>query len=237
MANILHTEENKRAVLELIERGITRPPLQAKAIGVAYPTLCSWKVRSNRDDPAFLIEYMGETMQFAKAVALATRLAMLELRGMVEHYSIFGREEIVYKDGQVVWALDPEAAAIDDPDIRELLGFRRDALLEIDGKLQPVTAHRDAPVGVQMRVLETAFKDWRPGVTQEINVSGQMSVGIGFQPKPNYNGPPPPLLAEPAIPQIEDQSDNEVTDAEFEEAPEAPPIAAAVVIAPTDNIA
>jgi hypothetical protein len=115
-----------------------------------------------------------------------------------------------------------------------LLGYRRDALLEIDGKLQPVKAHKDAPAGLVMRVLETAFKDWRPGVTQNINLNGQVAVGIGFQPKQTYQGPPPPVLAEPAIPQIEDQSDSDVTDVEFEEVPEA--AQAAVVIAPTISV-
>jgi hypothetical protein len=234
MSNILHTPENLQAALDMIAKGIIRPTQIAKGIGIAYRTYCSWMVRSTRGDEAFLVEYAGETMQWAKAIALSKRLAMLELRGMLEQYSIFGTEEVTTKDGQLVWALDPEAAAIDDPDIRELLGFRRDALLEIDGKLQPVKVKKLAPVGLQLRILEAAFKDMRPGIVQEVNVNGQMSVGIGFHPKATYQGPPPPLLAEPAIPQIEDQSDSDCTEGDFEEAPPQP---APVVFAPQINIA
>jgi hypothetical protein len=234
------TQDRLYAALDLISKGVVRPTQIAIALDISYRTLCQWMLRSNRDpdDPDFLVVVGGETMSWARAISQAKRLFYLELRGAVESYSLLGRDEVLFKDAQVVWAIDPAAAAIDDPDIRELLGYRRDALVEIDGKLQPVTAHRDAPIALVMRVLETGFRDWKPGTTSEVTLNGGVSIGIVHRPKADYSGPPPPALPEPAIPQIEDQSGSEVlseaiedisegdfTDAEFEET-EAPAVIA-----------
>jgi hypothetical protein len=228
--------------LDLISKGVIRPSQIATALDVSYRTYAGWMLRSNRnpDDPDFLVVIDGETMSFARAISIHKRLFYLELRGAVESYSLLGRESVLYKDAQVVWKIDAAAAAIDDPDIRELLGYRRDALVEINGELQPVTQHTDAPIKLIMRVLETGFADWVPGTTSKVAITGNVAVGIAHIAKPTYAGPPPVAIAEPAIPAIEDQSDRDViepdvltiedqsdgdfTDAEFEEveAPKAP---------------
>src|SRR5260221_3758690 len=97
--------------LDMISKGVTRPTKIAKALGMAYRTYCSHMVLSNRNDERFLVEYNGETMQWAKAISLATKLALFELRGMILQEAIFGYDEEQTKDGQVVWALDPAACA------------------------------------------------------------------------------------------------------------------------------
>jgi hypothetical protein len=188
--------EKLQEALDLIAKGIVQPTKIAAGIGVPYRTYRSWMVRSNRGDEKFLIEIDGEVMQWAKAITLHTRLAMFELRGLVTQYSIFGDEEISYKDGQVVWALDPVAAALPEED-REWMGYRKDALLEIDGALQPVKMKKRAPIALQLRLLEATFKDMRPSSVQEVNLNGQVAVGIGFAKPVDYSRPltipPPPV--------------------------------------------
>jgi hypothetical protein len=198
--------------LSLIARGITRPTQVAKGIGTSYRNYRNWMVRSNRGDPAFLIEVDGEEMQFAKAISLHTKLALFELRGMLLQESIYGYDEIQTKDGQVVWAIDPVAAALSEED-REWLGYRKDALLEIDGALQPVTLKKKAPFAQQIRLLEAAFADLRPSqtITQNVNLAGQ--VGVGFAPKVDYSKGPPNVPPPPPMPALEAP----ITDAEFNE--------------------
>lgn len=234
MSNILHTPERLQAALALIEKGITRPSRIAKGIGVSYRTYCNWMVRSGKyADPAFLVNYNDVEMQFAVAISLATRVAFIELRGLVIQESIFGYDEETTKDGQVVWAIDPEAAALPE-DCREFLGYRKDALRVVDGKLVPHTVRKKAPVAQQLRVLEVAFpKDWRPGSTQDITVNGQVAVGVGHLPKQNYAAPPPRPLAEPPMPQIEGNTEAPLLiDADFEEVDETPTTTPQIVIAP-----
>lgn len=212
------TPENAQLALDLIARGTVRPTKIAAALGITYRCFANWLLRSTRGDETMLVEQDGVTMQFAKAVAQQKRFFYLELRSAVEEYSLFGRDFEVRMNGQVVWAIDPEAAAIVDPDVREICGFRRDALVEIDGRLQPVTEHHHAPIALQLRVLEVAYpKEWRPGTVSEVNLNGSVSMGIGFLPKPTYAGPPPAAIAEPAIPQIEDQSGDAFADVEVTE--------------------
>src|SRR5450756_2222590 len=126
--------------LSLISQGIVQPTKIAKAMGMSYRSYCDWMLRSNRGDERFLIEFMGAEMQWAAAIVQARRLAMFELRGMLEQYSIFGRDEVSYKDGQVVFKIDMKAAALDE-DTREMLGDRKEALLGIDGAWQGVMLH------------------------------------------------------------------------------------------------
>jgi hypothetical protein len=216
--NKLLSPEVLQLSLELIAKGITRPTKIAAACGVAYRTYCTWMVRSNGGDPNFLVVYNDQEMQWARAITLATRLAGLELRGMLLQESIFGYDEILTKDGQVVWAIDPAAAAMSEDD-REAFGFRRDALLETDGKLQPVTLKRKAPFAQQIRLLEAMFSDLRPTQTINSNVNVRGVVGVGIAKPIDYSATMviPPAPAIPIAPPI-----NEVTEADFVDVPDDP---------------
>jgi hypothetical protein len=219
MSNNKATPETLLAALSLIERGVVRPTLIAKGLGISYRSYTSWMLRSNRDatDPAFLVEYAGETMSWAKAIGLATRLFYLELRGSVLQYSLLGLDEVTTDHGQVVWQLDRQTVGW-TPAEREALGFRPDGLaVGPDNLPMPVTVHRPAPIQLRLRVLEMAFKDFRPGVVQEVTVNGSVAIGIATRPAATYTNAPPPLIAEPAVPQVE------FTEGEFTEAlPMAP---------------
>ncbi|SDI54629.1 MULTISPECIES: hypothetical protein [Bradyrhizobium] len=217
--------------LTLISEGVTRPTAIAKALGIVYRTYTLWMVRSNSGDPEFMVEYQGEQMQWAAAIKLATKLAALELRGMVLQESVFGVEEVQIFQGQVVWQLDPEACKWDE-DTREMLGFRRDGLLERDGKLVPVTIRKPAPWAQRQRILEANFADMRPSqtITNNVNLSG--AVGVGFVPKPNYSAGPPPVPPPPPMPLLENVTDAEVTDIDDDDflGPEPAPAAAPINI-------
>lgn len=195
------TTERLNEALELISKGLTRPTKIAKAMGISYRSYCAWMVRSNAGDERFLVTFNNEQMQWAKAITLATKLALFELRGMILQEAIYGHDEVQTKDGQVVWAIDPAAAAL-DPDDREWMGYRKDALLEIDGKLQPVTIKRKAPFAQQIRLLEAAFPDLRPSQTINQNINGAMQVGVGFVPKTDYAKGPPPVPPPPPRPEL-----------------------------------
>ena len=214
MANVKLSPEILAEIISLAQRGIVQPSKQARAVGITPDTLNNWLFKSNSGDPDFLMEFSGETMQFAKAYTLAKRFAMMELRGQVETECIFGTTELSYKDGQVVWAYDPKAAALPE-DLRELCGYRKDALLEINGELQPVIVRKQAPFGKQIRILEAAFKDMRPSSVSEVQVSGQVAVGVAYTPKQSFSGPPPAIPPAPVPPQLEILGD---VDQPFEDA-------------------
>lgn len=207
------TQAKLDEALELISNGVTRPTKIAKAMGISYRSYCAWMVLSNRGDERFLVTFNDEQMQWARAITLATKLALLELRGMVLQEGIFGYDEVQTKDGQVVWALDPVAAAMSE-DEREALGFRRDALLEIDGKLQPVTIKRKAPFAQQIRLLEAAFADLRPTQTINQNTTINGTVGVGIAPKADYSKGPPPIPPPPPMPELPAPTDAEFSEVE-----------------------
>jgi hypothetical protein len=211
-------QEMADQAFELIARGVVQPTKVAKAIGLHYKTLSGILLKSSRNDPKYLIQFHDEEMQFAKAWALSRKLAYLELRGMVEQQSIHGRDEIVHFNGNVVFAVDLAAAAIDDPDIREICGYRRDALLEVDKKLVPVTRHIDPPFAMQIRLLESQYRDLRPSSVSEVNINGNVAHGIQHLPRPDYSkGPPaiPPPPVRPTVPELVVLPDEPVKDADF----------------------
>lgn len=197
----MKTEQLYEAI-DLIARGVTRPTAIAKVLGVTYRAYRGWMVRSNAGDEKFLIEVNGEVQQFAKAVSQAMKLAHFELRGLVLQEAIGGYLEEQTKDGQVVWKLDPVACALSEED-RELLGYRKDGLLEIDGALVAHTVRKKAPFAQQIRLLEAVFPDLRPSQTITQNVSVNGAVGIGFAPKTDYTQGPPAIPPPPPIPQLE----------------------------------
>jgi hypothetical protein len=210
------TPEKLNEALELISKGITRPTKIAKAMGISYRSYCSWMVRSNAGDEKFLVTYNSEEQQWARAITLATKLALFELRGMVLQESIWGYDEIQTRDGNVVWQFDPEACAIEDLDLREMLYGRRDGLKVIDGKLQPVTIKRKAPWAQQVALLRAAFPDLRESTTQNVNLNGAMQVGVGFAKPVDYSQGPPAVPPPPLRPELPAP-----VDAEFSEIDEA----------------
>jgi len=206
-------KEKMYEALELVSRGITRPTRCAKALGMSYRSYSDWLLRSNRGDARFLIEFRGETMQWAKALTLATNLALLELRGMLLEESIGGYLEEQTRDGGPVWSPDPVASAIDDPEVRVMLGYRADGLLVDDrGALVKHKVRKKSPFAQQIALLRAAFPDLRETqtVNQNVNLNGNVTVGIGHAKRADYS-------QEPVIPPPPDIPQLEVIDASFTE--------------------
>jgi hypothetical protein len=222
-----------QSALDLIEKGVTRPTKIATAIGVAYRTYCNWMVRSNGGDPEFMVTYNDTPMQFAQAIKLATRLAALELRGMVLQEAVFGYDEVQTSDGNVVWAFDPEACAIEDVELREMVGYRKDGLLVRDGKLVPVTIRRKAPFAQQIRMLEAFFPDMRPTSTVNQNLNVRGGIGVAVAKPVDYSATraipaAPPIPLAPPLP--------DVTDAEFVDVSDDPELADMIDGPPGENL-
>jgi hypothetical protein len=65
------------------------------------------------------------------------------------------------------------------------------------------TIHHEPPVALQLRVAEMAFpKEYRPGATSELSISGGAAIGVQMVKAPDYSRPPaiPPA---PPLPQLE----------------------------------
>ncbi len=197
-------KEKMYEALDLISAGVVQPTKIAKTLGMAYRTYRSWLVRSNNLDPLFELEIDGEVMQFAKAVALHTRLAALELRGQIIQESIHGYSTQTFMNGAPVWATCPIAAAMTEAE-RVALGFRADALKTgPKGELVPVMQWHPAPAAVRLRVLEAFYpKEFRPASTQEITVNGQVAIGVARATRTDFSRDPPAIPPEPPIPQLE----------------------------------
>lgn len=232
--NKLLSPEILQAALDLIAKGVCRPTKIAAGIGVAYRTYLNWMVRSNNGDPEFLVVYSdGTEMQWARAITLATRVALFELRGLILQEAIFGYDETQTKDGQIVWTLDPAASAMSE-DERENFGFRRDALLEVDGKLVPLTIRRKAPFAQQARLLEAAFPDLRPTstVNSNVNVKGMVGVGVARAADYSTKRPIPAAPPIPIAPPVEEADFVEVDDelADMIDGPSDAPIESVVPV-------
>jgi hypothetical protein len=233
LRNTKRTPEKLGYIISLVMEGNLRPTRLAKMADVTYETLCRYIRESRAGSENYLIEFLGERMQFSEAYDQARKFAMSELRGSFEQKCILGYDEIARDGGQVVWKLCPEAAAIAEEN-RELLGYRKDALLEINGRLVPETIHHEPPTGAVLRALETAFKDYRPSSVQEVTLSGGAApIGIQFSTnKQNFSGPPPAIPAPPPMPELQ------VLDGEFDDIlGPAPAPQVNVVIAPNVVIA
>jgi hypothetical protein len=144
LRNTKSTPERLGYIVSLMMAGFLRPTTLAKMASVSYLTLCLWLRESRAGNEKYLIEFLGETVQFAVALDQARKFAASELRGKFEQQSVHGWDEVARDGGQVVWKICPVAAAI-KPELRELLGHREDALLVIDGALQPELTRRARP--------------------------------------------------------------------------------------------
>jgi hypothetical protein len=202
MANVKHSPEKLLTIVELIERGVMVKARHAKAVGVSDATLSSWQYRSNANDPAFVITYLGEEMQFAKAMAIAQRFAYRELRANAEQFAILGRKRRTTFQGQFVPKLDPVAFAL-SPEDREWLGYHPLAYaLDENGAVLWNEEHIDAPIGLLDRFLQT-FPDLQTTTNQNLNVKGVLTHGVQILPKADYSKEPPAIPPAPPIPLLE----------------------------------
>lgn len=197
------TPERRKQVMQTIIDGLVDGLSYtgaARSAGVTSRSLFGWIKLSQSDDPDYSVEMLGEVVPFATAVTTARRIMLHTARSEFERRSHLGHDEIVYFQGQVTWKLDPRAMAIDDPDTRELCGYRRDGLLEIDGALVANTAHREPPVAATLAMLSMGFpSEYIPKTKQEI----QQTVISGGVIQPKAMTRPPVIPPAPERPQLE----------------------------------
>jgi hypothetical protein len=233
--NFKFSQEIADRILDLVERGVLKRASIARAIGVRSSTFKEWLVKSNDGEETFLIGHVGRTMQFAEAWSLCRRLAELELRNAVLQKSIFGSSEPARKDGQLVWKLDRRAVPL-DVETRIICGFHPDAFyINERGEVEPELIHTDAPVALQLRVLEAAgFAEYKPTTISEVTVRGdpKAPVGIQFSARTDFSGPPPAIAPPPPMPELEVIDDAE--EADFAEQPSPPSVN--ITLAPEINV-
>jgi hypothetical protein len=203
MSNVKLSTEKLLAVVQLTAMGKATKKDQALAVGVSDDTIREWEYRSNAGDPAFIIPWLGREMQYAEALAIAQRFAYREMRARAERYVIHGRPRRTLAGGQFVIKLDRKALAITDPDIRELLGYHREAYdLDADGAVQWVEEVETAPAGLVEIFLRT-FPDLQTTTNTNLNVKGGLSLGVQVAPKVDYRRDAPPIPPPPPMPALE----------------------------------
>jgi hypothetical protein len=216
MANVKHSPEKLQTIVHLIERGVMTKKKHAQAVGVSEDTVSAWQFRSNANDAAFIITYLGEEMQFAKAMAIAQRFAYRELRANAEQFAILGRKRRTTFQGQFVPKFDPVAFALSRED-REWLGYHPDAYaLDENGAVLWNEEHIDAPVGLLERFLGT-FPDLQTTTNQNLNVKGALTHGVQIVPKPDYSKEAPTIPPAPPVPMLEVIAPEEVVEDSLED--------------------
>jgi hypothetical protein len=173
----------------------------AKSAGISEKSFWNYMRRSRSGDEEMTLDFIGERVFFHEAVSDARRIMLHNVRSEFEKRSYLGHDEIVYFQGNVSWQVEPKCVGLDE-DTRELLGYRRDGLREVNGEVVPNVIHHMPPVAAALRVLEMAFpSEYVPqsksAVTQTTTVNGL--VGIAFA-KP-VTGPPsiPPAPVPPPM--------------------------------------
>src|SRR5450755_847452 len=148
------TREMLTAICDTMAGGVLSPYNAAKRCGVSSKGMWLWIRASQRDDPDFIIEYLGEEIQFARALVVARRIALHEARGRMEERAIMGHDEPIFYQGNPTWKIDPRTVGIKD-DLLELLGLPTDRLLrDRYGNAIQNTVHHLPPVALALRVSE-----------------------------------------------------------------------------------
>ncbi|WLA39477.1 hypothetical protein QNJ95_42680 [Bradyrhizobium elkanii] len=142
-------------------------------------------------------------MPLAKACVIARRLGYAEMRARAEERTFGVWRDTLY-GGQRQPARDPEAMAC-PPELREILGYHKDAWLIVDGKVQWEREWIEPPVSLLEKFF-TTFPDLTPTTKQQITLNGQMNVGVGIVSRGRYEGPVPTVPPEPVehpLPEVE----------------------------------
>ncbi|MCU1340394.1 MAG: hypothetical protein JWO19_5975 [Bryobacterales bacterium] len=197
------TPETLIAICDTVASGSLSYQKAAMVCGVAPRTFWLWIKLSQQNDETLMLDFLGSRVQFAQAINAARRIALHEMRGRMEMKSVLGYDEPIFYNGMPTWQPDPVTVGW-TPEEREALGFRADGLLEVDGKVVQNTVHHEPSVALQLRVAEMGFpKEYRPGISQSVDVHHSGVVGIQHAKPTNYSAGPPPVPPPPTPPQLE----------------------------------
>jgi hypothetical protein len=191
----------------------------AKACGVSPRSLFQWLKLSTAGDEDFIVEYLGERMQFSQAMALARKALHMELRSNLERRSALGHDERVFFAGMPTWQPDPRVVGWSEDD-REAYGFPRDGLLrDKNGACIQNVIHHEPPIAAALRVLEMSFgEEYTPSSNVNlinkdtgVQVAAPVSAKLVVPPKPER-----PQLEYRPDPVPRSGADTEAKEAEIE---------------------
>ena len=173
----------------------------AKKLGIAPRTLHSWLKLSRENDPSTLTVYLDEEMQFARALSIARQLLYLNMRSNFEARMLTGDETPIFFQGRPSFVELEECAGIDDPDVREMLGYPRDGILR-DNRNRRVqhVLRTPAPVAGVLAALAVGYPgEWTPSSKVEQAITNR-TQGVTV-----LTGPPgPPVVPpKPKLPELE----------------------------------
>lgn len=208
----LKSEAKLLEICDLFASGFTYSDC-ARISGVAPRTLFMWLRNSAANsDESLIIPYMGEEMQFAQAMALARKVLHMQVRSALETRSALGHDEPIFFQGRPSWVEDERCVGIDDPDVREMMGYARDGYLRDEqGRRVQHTIHHEPPIAAALRVLEMSFnEEYTP--SSNINVvNSDTGVAVGA-PITGEKLTVPSRPARPALPAPTVEPDADYTD-------------------------
>jgi hypothetical protein len=105
-----HSPEVLKQILNFL---VLTPRLNRAALdaGIHPTTLFDWLGKSNNNDPAFEIDWLGRKQQFAVHVLAARKLNVVALDHSARDMAINGWREYKTLDGKPVWRVDAKLAA------------------------------------------------------------------------------------------------------------------------------
>jgi hypothetical protein len=149
----------------------------ARRNGVTRVSLWSWM-----NDPALIIsEYMGQAdISFKRAMKLARKcgIAMTISDTFENRISVGGHWEKVWFQGKPTWVEMEACVGIDDPEVREMLGYPRDGLLR-DPNGNRVQHSRFVPAPAQL--IEKFIESNEPklyGQKSQVTVDSKINLGV-----------------------------------------------------------
>jgi hypothetical protein len=191
----------------------------ARRCGTTRVSLWTWM-----NDPTLTIEYMGREVTFGQAMKMARRCAIaMTISSALEDRVANGHYETVWFQGQPTWVEDERCVGIDDPDIRELLGFPRDGLLR-DENGRRVQQRRHVPAPSQL--IEKFAEANAPklyGAKSKLEIDNRISLGVTTIPQRVAPSPAPvQVLAQQITETVASETGEsfEPEDAEYQQQPE-----------------
>jgi hypothetical protein len=185
-----------------------------------------WLRRSQQGDPSYQFVWLDDApVFFHVAVAQAQAMYYHSVIQQAEHYAFFGRTRETRFKGERVYRRDPELDLFTDEQLLERGITSRYLRDELTGEPIPETEHHDAPVQLQLAVLQArAPKIYSTKISHE--VSSRVSLGVTVVQPPKV-APPVTVVQPPAIEPPRDVIEGEYTEAppklDFLDEPPKPP--------------
>jgi hypothetical protein len=204
----------------------------AKANGVHPATLFRFIKESNENPDAYIIEFMGETVPFHRALQLANRAAIALVESELISRSVHGGREKIYFQGRPQWVEREDIPSdITDPEILQMLYGQPDRWLRkenpITGEMERVQLEmRRAPSDASVLAVLKA-KSPKGGWTDTRNVNLQVGGGVMVIGKQSPTPLPEPIkmVEHVAAEIVQEAIEDETVHADQDDTPPQPSLA------------